>query len=44
MDHSYPEESTKAASPFIIPNFTISTGFACVAHITTNSSAIEVTI
>ena len=38
----YPAESTMEAPPFIIPDFSISTHTATIAHITTNGSTTEV--
>ena len=40
--HHYPAESTMGAPPFIIPDFSISTHTATIAHITTNGSTTDV--
>lgn len=40
--HFYPPESTLPASPFVIPDFTVSTSSAVVLHIKTNGSVSEV--
>ena len=41
-DHFYPPQSTMSANPFVIPDFTLSTGSAVVLHIKTNGSISEV--
>lgn len=41
-EHSYPAESTKAATPFVIPDFAISTTSARIVYFTSSSSTPEV--
>ena len=43
-ERSYQPESTKMASPFIIPDFIISTTYARVAYIAADSTIAEVLI
>lgn len=42
--HFYPPESTMREIPFVIPDFTVSTTTATIAHVTTNGSTVDVRV